>query len=145
MQHISGRDVEMRLPSGRRILFEQVSLTVEDGIVATTDQGYPNGWVSGEIKGDGDIEISTEMLLVLNEDAEEAGSWEAMPPLDLTFYANVDDLELEVIAYGCKLRLPNFSFDGAGGEKTMHTINYVVSGPDFVHLNGVPLVNSPAL
>jgi hypothetical protein len=144
MQRISGKDVEARLPSGARIFFEQVNINCDDGISATTDQGYPNGWVAGEVKGDGDIEVATEALLTLNEEAKIAGSWEAMEPFDLTFYAKVGALEMEVRAFGAKLRMPNFSFDGAGGEKLTHTINYVVSSPDFVHINGVPLANRPA-
>lgn len=138
-QRISGKDVEVRLPSGQRILFDQVNLNLDDGIVATHDQGYPNGWVRGEVKGDGDLQVPTETLLALNNEAALAGSWEEMPAFDITFYAKVGTVELDVRAHGCKLRMPNFPFDGKGGDKVMHTINFVVSSPDFVHLNGVPL------
>lgn len=138
-QRISGRDVEARLQTGTRILFEQVNINLDDGIAATNSQGYPHGWVHGEVKGDGDIELTTEMLLLLNEEAESAGSWEEMEPFDITFFANVGSQEFEVKAFGVKLRMPSFSFDGAGGEQITHAINFVISSPDFVHLNGVPL------
>ena len=144
MQRISGRDVEARLSNGTRIFFEQVNLNLDDGITGTNDQGYPNGYVVGEVKGDGDIEVSSEMLLLINEEAAQAGSWEEMEPFDTTFYAKVGTLELEVKAFGLKLRMPNFSFDGSGGEKLTHTINFVVSSPDFVHLNGTPLAKRAA-
>lgn len=141
MQRISGKDVEARLPSGRRILFETVNLNLNDGIAATRDQGYPNGWVGGEVSGDGDMEISTEMMLVLNEEAAQAGTWESIPAFDLTLYAKSGDLELDVRVHGVKLHFPQFAVDGKGGDKLMHTVNFEVTSPDFVHINGIPLAN----
>jgi hypothetical protein len=105
MQRISGRDVEARMAGGTRIAFEQATLDLDDGITGTTSQGYSYGWVSGAIKGEG---------------------------------------ELQVQAFGVKLRMPNFDFKGDGGEKTMHTVRFIVSSPDFVRLNGTPLARRPA-
>jgi len=139
-QRIGGRDVEVTLRSGLRVVFEEVNLNLDDGMAASTDQGYPNGWVLGEVKGDGDIKVDTDTLNTLVEEAEAHGSWEEMPAFDvMTFYANVAGVEHRVEVHGVKLRFPDWSLDGKGGEKTMHTINYLVTGRDFVHVNGVPL------
>ena len=143
-QRISGRDVVVKLSNGTRLLFEQVNVNLDDGITATSDQGYPNGWVHGKVKGDGDIEVSTETLLTLNEEAELAGSWEEMEAFDVTMYAQAGDLEMYVKLHGVKLRMPNFQFSGEGGEKVTHQINFVITSPDFVRLNGVPLAKRVA-
>jgi len=138
-QKLSGRDVEARLSNGLRVSFQQASLELDDGVSATQDQGYPSGWVAGAVNGSGELEVTTETLQDLLAEAEAAGSWEQMPEFDLSFYAQVGDLEHEVRAFGCKLRMPGFSYNGEGGEQTTHTIPFIVSSPDFVELNGVPL------
>ena len=137
MQRLSGRDVEARMAGGTRIAFEQATLDLDDGIVATQSQGYPYGWVGGPVKGEGELQL-------LNQEAALAGSWEEMATIDLSFYAKVGDLELHVEAFGVKLRMPNFDFKGDGGEKTMHTVRFIVSSPDFVRLNGTPLARRVA-
>jgi len=143
MQRISGRDVEARMAGGTRIAFEQATLDLDDGIVGTTSQGYPYGWVSGAVKGEGELQVHTEQLLALNAEAALAGSWEELAAFDLSFFAKVGALELHVEIFGVKLRMPNFDFKGDGGEKTLHTVRYVVSSPDFVRINGTPLARRP--
>jgi len=139
MQRLSGKDIEARLGNGIRLLFENASLNIEDGITATTDQGYPNGWVFGEVKGDGEVEVSTETLELIRAEADTAGSWEEMPTFDLTFFGQAGTLELKVEVFGAKLRFPGFEFDGKGGDKLTHKIPFVIGSPDFVKLNGTPL------
>ena len=139
MQRISGQDVEARLSNGLRMLFDSASLNLEDGITATSDQGYPSGWVFGEVKGDGEVEVSTDTLELVRAEADAAGSWAQMPEFDLTFFTQVGSLELKVEVFGIKLRFPSFEFDGKGGDKLMHKIPFVIGSPDFVKLNGTPL------
>jgi len=139
MQRISGRDVEVRLSNGQRLLIESASLNVEDGVTAVSDQGYPAGWVYGAVKGDGEVEINTEDLNTLLGDAATAGSWEEMAPVDLTFFGKAGTLELLVEVFGIKLRMPGLDLDGKGGDKITHKIPFVVGSPDFVKFNGTPL------
>ena len=139
-QRISGRDVEVTLRSGLRLHIEKVTLNTDDGMSATTDQGYPNGWVLGQVQGDGELEVDTDQLNTLIEEAESHGSWEEMAAFDvLTFYANVAGVEHKVEVFGAKLRFPGWDVDGNGGEKVTHTVPYLVTGRDYVHVNGVPL------
>jgi hypothetical protein len=141
-QRISGRDVEVRLPSGILSRFDQVNLNLASGAKAVTSAGYPAGWVYGEVTGDGDLMVDPDELVRLLEEADRAGSWEEMDALDLVLYVNTGDLELKVEAFGIKLDFPDVKVDAKGGEKLTHTIKFEVTGADYVHINGVPLARA---
>ena len=138
-QRISGREIDARLSNGQRLLFESISLNTSSGIKAVKDQGYPAGWVYGEISGSGEIEISTEDMLVLNEQADLAGSWEELQEMDLTFFAKAGSLELNIEVFGVKVDFPGFDFNGKGGDKLTHKIPFEITSEDFVKINGVRL------
>lgn len=144
MQRISGRDVDVRLPSGVIALFDQVNLNLASGVAAVTSGGYPAGWVYGEITGDGDIQLDPEELVKLNGEASKAGSWEEMPEVDMTLFTKVGGLELKIEVFGCKFDFPDFKVDRKGGDKLTHTVKFMITGEDYVHLNGVPLARRRA-
>ncbi len=140
-QRLSGRDVSVTLSeTGLLARASEVSLTLEDNITAVTSGGYPDGWVAGEISGEGEMTIAVEEMEKFQEAAQAAGSWEALAPMDLTLFASVSGgAEWKVEAFGCKLKLPSLSVDRSGGEALTQTIPFVITSPDFVRLNGVPL------
>jgi hypothetical protein len=139
MQRLSGRDVDVTLPSGRIARVDQVNLELTIGTKAVRSGGYPAGWVYGEISGNGEMVMDTEDMLLILDDADTAGSWEEMDEIDINFYAawGVDGDTLTIVAHGCKLDAPDFKIDRKGGEKVSHTIKFEITGPDFVTINGV--------
>lgn len=138
-RRFSGKDVDVTLPSGKLTLFDQVNVNVASGAAAVTSGGYPAGWVYGEVTGDGDIQLDTEELNKLMLEAETAGSWEEMEAMDITLFSRSGTDELRVELFGVKLDFPDFPVDRKGGEKMTHTIKFLITGEDFVHVNGVPL------
>ena len=144
MQRISGRDVIATLGGGTQVKFEQININVDLGPGAVTSQGAPDGWVRGEVSADGDIQVVPEELSKINEEAEKAGSWEDMAAFDATFFADVGDFKQTVDVFGIKLNAPDFKYDGRGGDKLTHTIKFLVTDPDFIKLDGVPLARPPA-
>ena len=143
-QRISGRDVSVTLPSGKIGLFDQINLNLASGIAAVSSGGYPAGWVYGEVTGDGDITVDPEELNKLLAEAENYGSWEAMPDMDVTLFAQAGDLELKVELFGVKLDFPNLQADRKGGDKLTHQIKFIIAGEDFVAINGTPLARRVA-
>ena len=141
-QRISGRDVEVRLPSGILTHFDSVNLNLASGTKAVNSAGYPAGWVYGEVTGDGDLQVDPDELVKLLEEAESAGSWEEMDALDLVLYANTGELELKIEAFGAKLDFPDVKVDAKGGDKLTHGIKFQITGTDYVHINGVPLARA---
>ncbi len=142
MQRITGRDVELRLPTGVIALCDQITLNLSVGTKAVRSGGYPAGWVYGEVTGDGEMTIDSEEVIKLLDAAEEAGSWEEMDAFDIVLAASVSSLDLRVEAFGCKLDVPDFKIDRKGGDKITHTLKFEITDPQFVRVNGVPLART---
>ncbi len=144
-QRFSGKDVIVSLSeTGILARVKEVSLTTEDNIAVVSSGGYPDGWVAGEVTGEGELQVQAEELAKFLAAAEVAGSWEAMAAMDLTLYASTLEGEWKVEAYGCKLKMPSVSVDRGGGEALMHTIAFVITSPEFVRINGIPLAGRNA-
>ncbi|EFA4162570.1 DUF2597 family protein, partial [Escherichia coli O174:H7] len=91
---------------------------------------------------EGEIEMSTRSFNQLGEVAAQAGSWRDLPPMDFVFYANTGTEEIRVEAFGCELMLSGLlSIDTESADLTTHKIKYVVASPDFVRINGVPVLS----
>jgi hypothetical protein len=140
-QKFTGRDVQATLGNGIRVLFDTVTLTPDLGFGVAKTQGRPDGWTSGEAGADGEITLSTVELAKVREAAAAAGSWAALEALDLTLFGLQDGVELKVEAFGCKLGPPDFNFDSGNNERLQHKISFMVTGRDFIKLNGVPLLD----
>ena len=143
-QRYSGKDVEVSLPSGKLALFDEVNVSPSSGATADTSGGAPAGWSRGEVTAEGEIKLDTEELQKLNAEAEAAGSWEEMEALDMTWFASVGGTDFKVELFGCKLDFPDFTVDKRGGGKLTHTVKFMVTGEDFIHIDGVPLAKKPA-
>lgn len=139
-KRISGKNVSHTMePTGIELELEEISLSIEDSGTAAMDGGRPNGYLDGEVKASGDITVDLENFALINEEAEKAGSFTDLAAQDFLFYANVEDFEDKVEAFGCKLKLSEVvNYKPSGGEKLLRKIPYEVTDKDFVKINGVP-------
>lgn len=145
-QRISGKDFYIYL-AGRMIHVESASLSIEDSSTVAMSHGIPNGWVDGDTKAQGELEVDTQGFLILTEIADEAGSWKGIPPFDMLFVASAacksGGFEGSTVeAFGCKLRINELiNIDPKGAEKSKYKLTYDVTDSDFIKINGVPYLN----
>ncbi|CAM3632963.1 MULTISPECIES: phage protein [Yersinia] len=141
---ISGQSVDVSM-NGELIHVEKIGLTITDNSSAAQTQGVPDGHVSGDVSGEGDIEVSTKMLPQLTAMAAKAGSWRGIEPFDLLFYAKAGTEELKIEAFGCKLKVDSpLDLDPKGGSVLTHKLKFFITSPDFVRINGIPYLEAEA-
>ncbi|MFZ2405534.1 MAG: phage protein [Methylobacter sp.] len=122
---------------------ESMSASISDGRTVVYQRGVPNGFVDGDVKCDGDIEVDSANFKLLVDVARASGSWREIPPADILAQAKNQDSEQKVELFGCVLNIADlFNVDGKGGEKTKHKIKFEVSGTDFVRIDGVPYLSN---
>lgn len=143
MQRISGKNFDVSV-GDLTFTVNKTTLTIEDKTDVAKDSGVPNGWVDGEVGASGDMELDALAMGILGEAAKSAGSWRALDPLDIVFYAKTGQKEeMKVEAFGCKLIIDSLlDVDKAGGQKHITKLKYVVTSPDFVRINGTPYLRS---
>ncbi|MBC8946375.1 MULTISPECIES: DUF2597 family protein [Xenorhabdus] len=141
-QRISGQSVDFNM-DGDLVHAEKVSLSVTDNTAAAQTQGIPDGYISGDVTAEGEIELSTKYLDIVTAKARAAGSWRGIQPVDLMWYAKAGNEEMKVEAYGCKLIVSDIlDVDPKGGSVMTHKIKFVVTSPDFVRINGIPYLEA---
>lgn len=145
-QHVSGKDFYIWL-AGRMIHVESCSLSIEDSTAVAMTHGVPNGWVDGETKAQGELEVDTQQMLILTQIAAEAGSWKGIAPFDMLFVAATGLFEaMKVEAFGCKLMINELvNVDHKGTEKSKYKLKYDVTDSDFVKINGIPYLKKSEL
>ncbi|CAI1187216.1 Protein of uncharacterised function (DUF2597) [Serratia entomophila] len=138
---IGGMDFDITL--GTEIIHvKTISLDVTDNTAAAQTRGIPDGHVNGDVAAEGEMEMDTKNFQKIGAVARAAGSYRSMPTTDILFYANTGDEELTVEAFGCKLIVTSpLAFDPKGGETASHKVKYLVTSPDFVHIDGVPMLS----
>jgi len=140
-QRISGKNFDVNL-GDLALNINKATLSIEDGSEPALDNGVPNGWVSGDKKASGEIEVDALGVSVISEAAKSAGSFSDLPLFDMLFYAKTGGEEMKVEAFGCKLVIDSLlDLDKKGGEKHLTKIKYHVCSPDFVRINGVPYLS----
>ncbi|AYN26545.1 DUF2597 family protein [Buttiauxella sp. 3AFRM03] len=140
-RHISGMsfDVDMQ---GTTIHVETISLSITDNTQVSKTRGIPDGYTDGDVEGEGELELDSVNILKIQDKARSAGSWRGIEPQDFLFYANTGDSEMKVEAFGCKLSLADIlNIDTTSADKTKYKIKYIVTSPDFVHINGIPYLS----
>ena len=139
--HVSGADFDFSL-GGLIVKAQEYTLNIDDGVAVTTNCGIPDGYVNGTTAGSGEIKLDTENFNLVLGVAKEAGSFQALEPIDIDAIGKTVNQELKVQAFGCKMKLTDIlNINSDGGEKLMHTIPYDVTDPRFVVLNGVPYLD----
>ncbi|PHM48553.1 DUF2597 family protein [Xenorhabdus miraniensis] len=141
-QRISGQSVDFNM-DGDLVHAEKVNLSITDNTAAAQTQGVPDGYISGDVAAEGEIELSTKYLDIVTAKARAAGSWRGIQPVDLMWYAKAGNEEMKVEAYGCKLILSDIlDVDPKGGSVMTHKVKFVVTSPDFVRINGIPYLEA---
>ncbi|OTA17561.1 tail protein [Xenorhabdus vietnamensis] len=141
-QRISGQSVDFNM-DGDLVHAEKVNLSITDNTAAAQTQGVPDGYISGDVAAEGEIELSTKYLDIVTAKARSAGSWRGIQPVDLMWYAKAGNEEMKVEAYGCKLILSDIlDVDPKGGSVMTHKVKFVVTSPDFVRINGIPYLEA---
>ncbi|EDW1158278.1 DUF2597 family protein [Salmonella enterica subsp. enterica] len=141
-ERISGMSFDVSF-NGRVIHVKTITLDVTDNTKAIQERGVPNGWVRGDAKASGELELDTVNFQLLGEAAREAGSWRDIEEADFLFFAQAAKTELRVEAFGCKLVLSNLlNIDSKGGDSLSHKIKYLVTSPEFVKIDGIPILSA---
>ncbi|ECE6803523.1 DUF2597 domain-containing protein [Salmonella enterica subsp. diarizonae] len=141
-RRISGMSFDVSF-NGRIVHVKTATLDITDNTKAITERGVPNGYVDGDVEASGEIELDTVNFQILGEAARDAGSWRNIPPADFLFFAQADDDEMKVEAFGCKLILNNLvNIDTKGGDTLSHKIKFMVTSPDFVKIDGLPYLSA---
>lgn len=141
-KRISGQSIDFNI-DGDLVHVEKVSLSITDNTGVAQTNGVPDGYVPGDVSAEGELELSTKYLNVITAKARSAGSWRAIPLVDLMWYAKAGTEELKVESFGCKLNVTDIlDVDPKGGAVMTHKIKFIVTSPDFVRINGIPYLES---
>ncbi|MDA3979038.1 phage protein [Gallibacterium sp. AGMB14963] len=138
---ISGMNVDFFV-LGFPVHAESVSLNISDSSDVAQTRGIPDGFVDGDVKADGEIELDARNFSKLSAAAAAAGSYRDIPTIDLVFFASRGGERLKVEAFECKL-LPTdiLNVDFKGGQKHTTKVKFFVTSPDFVRINGIPYLS----
>ncbi|WP_299594333.1 phage protein [uncultured Microbulbifer sp.] len=141
-QKLSGKDIDVMIGS-MLVHVENFTLNIEDNTAPAMTRGVPDGWISGDKKASGEIEVDTNNLQTILDAAKSAGSFSALDTFDIVGNAAATNVELKVEAFGCKLRISDLlNASATGGEKLKHKLPYDVTNRDFVRINGVPYIDA---
>lgn len=136
--HLSAVDFDTLIGT-QLIHVQEMSASISDEGKEVKTAGVPDGFVEGDVGCSGSITVDIENFNLLNEVARMSGSFKGLPAFDIiTGGANVtqsDYLEL----FGCRLKISDLlGNNGTGGEKMVRKLEFTVTDPRFVRINGVP-------
>lgn len=139
---ITGKSFDVNF-AAELIQIKSVTLTITDNSATATTNGVPDGYIAGSVSAEGSITVTSKYFNKLIDIARAAGSFRNMPTSDFMFYANTGDEEQKIEAFGCKLKISDLlNADKSSDDETTHTIDYMVTSPDFVNINGVPYLSA---
>lgn len=142
MSRIGGKNFDVNL-GDLLVHVENCTLDVTDNTAVAQSRGVPNGHVDGDVSASGEMEFDTSNFNLLIEAARSAGSFRALEPFDIVFFASTGSEEFRVEAFACKLRVSSLlGVDPKGGDKSKHKVPYDVTSPDFIRINGVPYLDA---
>ncbi len=142
MSRIGGKNFDVNL-GDLLIHVENCTLDVTDNTAVAQSRGVPNGHVDGDVSASGEMEFDTSNFNLLIEAARSAGSFRALEPFDIVFFASTPSEEFRVEAFACKLRVSSLlGITPKGGETSKHKVPYDVTSPDFIRINGVPYLDA---
>ncbi len=138
---LSGQDVDQRIGNSR-VRFEEVSLNIDDGRSVGKIRGVPAGVLSGGFDGSGEVTVSTRELDKIIKEAEQAGAFTKLPTFDCLWVAKAGSTTLKIEAFGCLFKLSDLlNAKADGGEKLVHKLPFMITEPDFIHINDVPYID----
>lgn len=117
---------------------ESVSLSITDNTTVAQTRGMPDGYVSGDVTAEGEIEVDEKQFTKFEQLARQAGSWRDLPLTTFVFFAQRGGTRSKIEVFGVKLLLTDLiNIDPKGGAKTTKKIKFFVTSPDFVKINGI--------
>lgn len=141
VERISGMSFDFNF-MGYPIHAENISLSITDNSAVALSRGVPDGWVSGDVAAEGEIELDAKNFEKVSHAAAAAGSYRALPTTDFVFFAQRGGVRDKVETFGNKLLLSDLlNIDPKGGSKTTKKVKFFVTSPDFVRVNGVPYLS----
>lgn len=142
MSHISGKSFDLAIGASL-IHFEGFSLTITDNTAVAMTHGVPDGFVDGDTSAEGEFDVDENNFELLLAEAKKAGSFKAIPPLDVVTTANTETLSRKIEVFGCKFKISDLlSLDPKGGEKHKTKLPFLVTGREFIRINGVPYLDA---
>lgn len=140
-QRISGKDVRTFV-GPVQVFADKFDLKIDDKRAVAYTRGVPNGTLDGEVSATGSITLdSANFTMLMNELGGE--SWKDIKPQDIKGFASAGGLEKDIDAFGCLLKISDLlGAESKGGEKLSHTIDFEVSSPDFVKIDGKPYLKA---
>lgn len=135
---ISGKNLKFMM-DGLKLNAQKWTLDITDNTTVTKTNGVPDGYVEGDVEASGELELNTSNFNLLMKVAQRAGSFRGIKPFDAMGFGKTDRDELKVDMFGIKLKIASLiDADSNGGSALMHKIQFDVTDPDFVNINGVP-------
>lgn len=139
-QHrLSGKNISLTI-GDMRVKAVTCSLEITDNTGVAVDSGVPNGYVDGDVAASGELELNLLNFKLIREAAKTAGSFRGLDVFDMLFYGKAGGgEESKVEAFGCRLKLSSIlDADSKGGEALTRKVQFDVTSPDFVRIDGVP-------
>ena len=141
MERISGMSFDFYI-LGNPVHADNISLSISDNSTVAQTRGIPDGWVSGDVTAEGEIELDAKNFTKLAAAARAAGSYRDIPETDFVFFAQRGGIRDKVETFGNKLILTDIlNIDPKGGAKTTKKVKFFVTSPDFIRINGVPYLS----
>ncbi|MDP2548896.1 phage protein [Oceanobacter sp. 4_MG-2023] len=141
---INGKSFDVRI-MGIMVHVESMTLTITDNTTTATNNGRPAGTLQGDVSASGDLVLDISQFNLLTAAAAAAGSWQDLPEFPVHTYAVGGSTIAEnmlVYADGCKLKISDLlNIDPNSTDKSTVTVQYDVTGEDFVKINGVPYIS----
>ncbi len=118
---------------------KKFTLDVTDNSTVAKRRGRPDGYLVGDVEANGEITVDRDGLKAITAAARSAGSFQQLKPFDIVSYAKIDDDEVKVEAFGCRLRVSKLlDVDPSSADETEFTLPYDVTAPEFIKIDGVP-------
>jgi hypothetical protein len=118
---------------------DTASLNITDNSAVSQTGGVPDGYIDGDVAASGELSVNASNFKLISDAAKAAGSWRGMDPFDIMFYGKTAKDEVKVEAFECRIKLSDIlDIDRKGGSASLFKIPFDVTGPDFVHIDGVP-------
>lgn len=145
LHKLSGKDFDVTV-GDMQVKVETATLKITDNRKVRYTNGVADGFLDGDTSAEGEMVVNHSNFLIIQAEAQRAGSWKGIDPIDIAYSATVVDGEKRIEAYGCLLMLEDIAdIKAAGGESDMTKIPFMVTSPDFVRINGVPYLRPDEL
>ena len=142
MQRINGKSFSFDV-GGMKIHADNFSCDITDNTTASKKDGRPDGYLLGDVEASGEITVDRVEMKAIMEAAKTAGSFQALKEFDINAYADAGDDSFKVEIFGCKLKMNKIlDIDKTSTDKTQFTIQYDVTSPDFINIDGVPYITA---